>query len=246
MNKENVIEKLRDDEHYYGEFGQQYLSNSNIKTLLRNPLDLYEPSKSNPNFLVGGYFHTAILEPDKLKSFKIIETTSRNTKVYKEMSGGELCLLQHEVDMIEALVGNIMENNVCRDLILPHQDVEVQYEEPAITELFGTMWKGKADILNHEEQLIIDLKTTSDLDKFRWNAKKYNYDSQAYIYRKLFGYEMVFIAIDKNTGNIGLFDCSPGFYQSGMDKVEKACEMYNLFHETEDFEPQQYFINETL
>ena len=108
------------------------------------------------------------------------------------------------------------------------------------------MWKGKADILNHEEQLIIDLKTTSDLDKFRWNAKKYNYDSQAYIYRKLFGYEMIFIAIDKKTGKIGLFDCSPEFYASGMEKVEKACEMYNLFYETEDFEPQQYFINETL
>jgi hypothetical protein len=161
------------------------------------------------------------------------------------MSGGELCLLQHEVDMIESLVENVMENNVCRDLIHP-QVAHVEYEEPAIVELFGNMWKGKADILNHEEQLIIDLKTTSDLDKFRWNAKKYNYDSQAYIYRELFGYEMIFIAIDKKTGKIGLFDCSPTFYQSGMDKVEKACEMYNLFYETEDFEPQQYFINETL
>ena len=164
------------------------------------------------------------------------------------MSGGELCLLQHEVDMIEALVDKMMSNNVCRDLIYPDYKKERRpsYEEPAIAEIHGQMWKGKADILNHEEQLIIDLKTTSDLDKFRWNAKKYNYDSQAYIYRKLFGYEMVFIAIDKNTGKIGLFDCSPDFYQSGSDKVEKACEMYELFHESEDFEPQQYFINETL
>ena len=246
MKKSAIINKLREDEHYYGKFGQQYLSNSDIKTLLKNPLDLHKPTKSNPNFLVGGYFHTAILEPNKIKKFKIIESSSRNTKVYKEMSGGELCLLQHEVDMIEALVDKMLNNNVCRDLILPHQDVEVQYEEPAIAEIHGQMWKGKADILNHEEKLIIDLKTTSDLDKFRWNAKKYNYDSQAYIYRKLFGYEMVFIAIDKNTGKIGLFDCSPDFYQSGKDKLEKACEMYELFHESEDFEPQQYFINETL
>ena len=250
MTKTEIIDKLRIDEHYYGEFGQQYLSNSNIKTLLKNPLDLHKPIKSNPNFLVGGYFHTAILEPDKIKSFKIIESSSRNTKVYKEMSGGELCLLQHEVDMIEALVDKMMNNNVCRDLISPTvhaKDVaDVDYEEPAIAEINGQMWKGKADILNHEEKLIIDLKTTSDLDKFRWNAKKYNYDSQAYIYRKLFGYEMIFIAIDKNTGKIGLFDCSPDFYQSGKDKLEKACEMYELFHESEDFEPQQYFINETL
>ena len=118
MKKSAIINKLREDEHYYGEFGQQYLSNSDIKTLLKNPLDLHKPTKSNPNFLVGGYFHTAILEPNKIKKFKIIESSSRNTKVYKEMSGGELCLLQHEVDMIEALVDKLLNNNVCRDLIM--------------------------------------------------------------------------------------------------------------------------------
>jgi hypothetical protein len=245
MNKEQILEKLRDDEHYYGEFGKQYLSNSDIKTLLSNPLELHKPSKSNPNFLVGGYFHTAILEPDKVKNFKIIETTSRNTKVYKEMSGGELCLIQHEADMVEWLVEKIMDNDVCRGLIQPVA-ANVEYEVPGIAELCETMWKGKADILNHEEELIIDLKTTSDIDGFRWNAKKYNYDSQAYIYRELFGYEMVFIAIDKKTGRIGIFDCSPDFYSSGKTKVEKAAEAYDLFFNTEDFKPQQYFINQTL
>jgi hypothetical protein len=245
MKKKDIIEKLRDDEHYYGEFGKQFLSNSDISTLLTNPLELHKPSKSNPNFLVGGYFHTAILEPDKVKNFKIIETSSRNTKVYKEMSGGELCLIQQEADMVEYLVQKMMDNDVCRDLIQPVL-ADVDYEVPGITKIFDVQWKGKADILNHEEELIIDLKTTGDLDKFRWSAKKYNYDSQAYIYRELFGYEMVFIAIDKKTGRIGIFDCSPDFYNSGRDKVEKAVEAYDLFYNTEGFEPQQYFINLTL
>ena len=40
MNKDNVIEKLRDDEHYYGDFGKKYLSNSDISALLTNPLAL--------------------------------------------------------------------------------------------------------------------------------------------------------------------------------------------------------------
>ena len=40
MSKEEAIEKLRDDEHYYGKFGKQYLSNSDISTLLTNPLAL--------------------------------------------------------------------------------------------------------------------------------------------------------------------------------------------------------------
>ena len=92
MEKEKVIEKLRNDEDYYGAFGKKYLSNSDIGTLLTNPLALGQPSKPSPAFLVGGYFHTAILEPDKLKKFKIIEASTRNTKAYKEMSGGELCL----------------------------------------------------------------------------------------------------------------------------------------------------------
>ena len=243
MKRKEIIDKLRDDDHYYGEFGQQYLSNSDIKTLLSNPLSLRKPVKNNPYFLIGGYFHTAILEPDKLKKFKIIPTSSRNTKKYKEISEGEVCLLEHEVDQVEALVQLVMENDVCRDLI--HGE-NCKFEEPQITELFNQLWKGKADIVNHDEKLIVDLKTTSDLDNFRWNAKKYNYDSQAYIYRELFGYEFIFIAVDKKTGRIGLFDCSDSFYNSGMDKVEKASHEYDLFYNTEGFDPQQYFINETL
>jgi len=246
MKRAEIIEKLKIDEHYYGDFGKQYLSNSDIKTLLTNPLALKEPSKTNAHFLVGGYFHTAILEPDKIKKYKIIDSSSRNTKVYKEMSGGEMCLLQHEVDLIDNLISTMLNNKVCRDLILPNQNQEVKYEVPEITELFGQVWKGKADVVNHSMELIIDLKTTSDLDNFKWNAKKYNYDSQAYIYRKLFGYEFIFIAIDKKSGQIGMFDCSDKFYNSGMEKVEKASEAYDLFYNTEGFDPQQYFINQTL
>ena len=243
MKKEDIIDKLRIDEHYYGDFGKQYLSNSDIKTLLKDPLNLRQPSKTNPHFLVGGYFHTAILEPDKIKKYKIVEASSRNTKVCKEISAGEMCLLQHEVDLIENLISKMLNNKVCRDLI---NEEKGEYEVPNIVELYGQMWKGKADIVNHSEKLIIDLKTTSDLDSFKWNAKKYNYDSQAYIYSKLFGYEFVFIAIDKNSGRIGLFDCSPDFYKSGERKVEKASEAYDLFYNTEGFDPQQYFINQTL
>ena len=114
MKKEDVINKLRDDEHYYGDFGKKYLSNSDIATLLTNPLALGKPSEPRPAFLVGGYFHTAILEPDKLKKYLVIPSSTRNTKVYKEMSGGELCLLQHEVDAIEVLTDKLMANEICK------------------------------------------------------------------------------------------------------------------------------------
>ena len=253
MNKEKVLQKLKIDEHYYGEFGNQYLSNSNISTLMNNPLELGTPSKQNPNFLVGGYFHTAILEPEKLASFKIVEATSRNTKAYKEITGGEMCLLQHEADNVNLMTDKLMANDICADLIKGTKVGDdlafyytTEYEQPMIKEIEGVMWKGKADIINHDEKLVIDLKTTGDIDRFQWSAKKFNYDSQAYIYRELFGYEMLFIVIDKKTHQIGMFDCSPKFYETGKDKVKKAVEVYDLFYKTDDFDPAQYFINKTL
>ena len=243
MTKQEVIEKLKIDEHYYGDFGKQYLSNSDIRALLHNPLALGAASEQRPAFLVGGYFHTSILEPDKLKKFKVIPSSTRNTKVYKEMSGGELCLLQHEVDLIEKLTESVLNNKVCKSLI---RVGNIDYEQPNIAEIEGQMWKGKADIVNHDEKLIIDLKTTADLSKFKSSAYRYNYDSQAYIYSKLFGYEFLFIAIDKTSHQIGLFDCSPEFYESGQDKVKRAAEAYDLFYKTESFDPKQYFIAKTL
>ena len=159
MDKAKILKKLKEDEHYYGTFGKQYLSNSDISTLLNNPLQLGAPSKPNPNFLVGGYFHTAILEPEKLASFKIVESTSRNTKQYKEISGGELCLLQHEADKVELLRDVMMSNDVCKDLIhgTGKNSKNIIYEEPGIGEINGNLWKGKADILNKNEKLIIDI-----------------------------------------------------------------------------------------
>ena len=243
MNKEQILQKLRNDEDYYGEFGNQFLSNSHIGKLLKDPLRAFEPNKPSPAFLVGGYFHTCILEPDKIDKYKVVKSTTRNTKAYKDVAGGELCLLQHEVDTIELMREKVMNNDICKDLI---QGSQAEYEQPGIIELFGNKWKGKADIVNHEEKLVIDLKTTADIDKFQWSATKYNYDSQAYIYSKLFGYEMLFIVIDKATHKIGMFDCSPEFYARGEDKVSKASEAYDLFYKTKGFDTKQYFISKTL
>ena len=247
MKSEQVIQKLRNDEDYYGDFGRQYLSNSDISVLLDNPLNFKQPSKQIPAFLVGGYFHTAILEPDKLEKYKVIEATTRNTKKYKEISEGELCLLQHEVDQIELMREKVLNNKICKEFILgSNSKSQIEYEVPGVIELEGNWWKGKADIVNHDEKLIIDLKTTGDLNRFKSSAYRYNYDSQAYIYRKIFDYDFLFIAIDKSTHQIGIFDCSDRFYESGFEKVKKATDVYDLFYKTDGFDPSQYFVQKTL
>jgi hypothetical protein len=243
MDNKKILEKLKDDEHYYGEFGKQFLSNSDIRALLNNPLDFKKPSPPNPAFVVGGYFHTSILEPDKLDKYKIVKSTTRNTKAYKEIAGEDICLLEHEVDKIELMREKVLENDLFKQMIL---DGAVEYEKPGVVELEGMQWKGKADIVNHSEQLIIDLKTTSNINGFASSAYKFNYDSQAYIYSKMFGFDLIFIVIDKKTNQLGLFDCSEQFLQSGQNKVALAVQAYKDFFVNGDGDFSQYYISKTL
>jgi hypothetical protein len=238
-----TLKRLENDEDYYGEFGKKFLSNSNIRSLLKDPLSFNQPITNNPNLIIGSYFHTLILEPDKLERIKIIDASTRNTTKYKVLSEGEMCLLQHEADSIQLLRDTVMENKIARDLI---RDIDVEYEVPGILNLSGEWWKLKADIKNNTQSLVVDLKTTSDIDKFRYSAKEYNYDSQAYIYSTYFNMDMVFIAVDKKSRKIGIYDCSPQFLESGKDKVERAVEAYRLFHKTENFDIKNYCITETL
>jgi hypothetical protein len=244
MSNDEIIARLKNDEDYYGEFGKQYLSNSKIDSLLNNPLSFNDESEKTSAFLVGGYLHTAILEPNKLKKYKIIDSSTRNTNAYKEMSGGELCLLQHEVDKIDLMQERIMSNDVCNQLI---RVGNVDYEVPNIAKIGSNVWKGKADVINHDDGTIIDIKTTSNISAFRSSAYRYNYDSQAYIYSELFpGYSFTFLVIDKSTLQLGIYDCSDTFLQSGMDKVERANLNYDLFFKLGDNDPSQFLTTETL
>ena len=243
MNKNEILKNLDNDELYYGDYGKQFLSNSDIRSLLRDPLSFKKPIVGNPNLVKGGYFHTLVLEPDKLEQYKIIEAASRNSKIYKDLSGGEMCLLQKEADELQLLRDKLMANNVCKDLI---QDIDVEYEVPGLIQLEDEWWKLKADIKNNTEKLVIDLKTTSNIDKFAYSAKEYNYDSQAYIYSSYFNMDMIFIVVDKISGKIGIFDCSSSFLERGKEKVEKAVDQYRLFYKNNDFDPAQYLVTKTL
>ena len=85
LTDKEIIDKLREDKHYYGEFGKEYLSNSDIKNLSPNTFKQFgkiEPD--NENFVKGRYFHQLILEPEKAKDFPIWSATETRGKAYKE------------------------------------------------------------------------------------------------------------------------------------------------------------------
>jgi hypothetical protein len=120
-----------------------------------------------------------------------------------------------------------------------------QFEVPAFGEIQGEMWKGKADIVGAD--VLIDLKTTSDINKFKYSARSYNYDSQCYIYQQLFGKPLVFFVIDKVTAQLGIFRPSEEFVQGGEFKVSKAIKVYRKYFGAEPTDNiANYFINELL
>lgn len=227
MKHEEIINLLRDDKEYYGGIGRQYLSNSDIGVLLSNPKDYGKYRADNKSFSDGRYFHQLILEPDKALDFKFVDTGTRLTKEYKEFIKNNnlpFCMLKKEKDEIENLVRVMTGNLSFFEQIYKDGN---QYEVPAIGEIQGMMWKGKADIITNE--CIIDLKTTSDINKFKWSAKSYNYDSQCYIYQQLFGKPLVFYVVDKLSQQLGIYTPTENFILGGEQKVAKAIEVYNKY-----------------
>ena len=252
---ENVIELLRDDKQYYGGVGKQYLSNSDIGTLLKNPEEFGVSRPDNKNFAEGRYFHQLILEPEKAKEVVWVDSASRNTKTYKEFieeSGMEVALLRTEKETIEALVEKMRSNLDFFEMIHAKGNI---FEMPNIMTYSSvgddlenhslTQWKGKADIVHKD--YVIDLKTTSNLDDFKWNARKYNYDSQAFIYQKLFGKPMMFLVIEKKTGRMGMFTGNQDFYDRGQDKMHRAIDVYHKFFSDEStIDIQNYYVKEEI
>lgn len=227
MKHEEIINLLRNDKEYYGGIGKQYLSNSDIGVLLSNPKDYGKYRADNKSFSDGRYFHQLILEPDKALDFKFVDTSTRLTKEYKEFvkdNNLPFCMLKKEKDEIENLVRVMTGNLSFFEQIYKDGN---QYEVPAIGEIQGMMWKGKADIITDE--CIIDLKTTSDINKFKWSAKSYNYDSQCYIYQQLFGKPLVFYVVDKLSQQLGIYTPTENFILSGEQKVAKAIEIHRKY-----------------
>jgi len=237
-----IIEALRDDSKYYGDFGRQYLSNSDIWTLLKEPEMFRKPKEETTPMVAGRYFHVSVLEPEKKHLFDIVDSSTRSTKHYKEVSGGKLLLLKREAEHLDWLIAKMKSNFKFHTDIFNPKNI---YEQPGICTLFGHQWKGKADIITPD--ILIDIKTTSNIDKFKWSSRDYNYDSQAYIYQQIFGKPVIFYVIDKSSGRLGIFKPSENFIIGGRDKVKKALEVYeNFFVEGSEKEISQYITEVEL
>lgn len=222
---EKVIKKLKDDKHYYGKFGKKYLSNSDIDALINNPFSFQKDKVQSLPFLYGTAFHEMVMF-GKSDSMEAIESSTRTTKIYKQSildMKKEIVLLQKEADEIQSMV-DIFKTNENIKKVLDIKNIEFEVPSVGFMTDNDLPWKGKADILT--DDFVYDIKTCSKLKSFRNSSKSYNYDSQAFIYSKLFQRPMRFLVIEKGTGLIGIFDTSDEAYDNGYYKVEAAESQY--------------------
>ena len=244
-SKEELLDNMYDDSFYYGYLGKNALSSSSIKTLLSSPKTYYFTTKygyaESQALRDGRLFHTMILEPNKLDDIIFVEAATKASKEYKlAKETGKEVYTQTEKKAAERLCDALLRNEAVKEYL-----TKAEFEVPQIAMIDGIPIRAKADIL--KGNTIIDLKTTTGIKDFRYSADKYSYDLQAWLYKEMFGVDnFVFIAIDKGSLDIAIFECSDEFYAKGKAKFEQGVSNYKHFFQTEGVDLDQYVLRGVL
>lgn len=244
--KDELLKRMEDDEFYYGNLGKNALSSSAAKMLLQSPktykyVTQYGSAESQA-LRDGWLFHAAILEPHVFDAQVFVDCKTKAAKAYKDAvaeHGKVYTTLERE--KAQRLADAFYKNEHAKELL-----INTEFEKPAIDKLFDLPFRAKADVLGKNS--LVDLKTTADIKAFPYSAKKYGYDVQAFIYCQLFkiDYKDVrFIAVDKASLDIGIYDISEEFYMEGEKKTEAACEIYRTFFEY-GVDVNEYYLKGTL
>jgi hypothetical protein len=230
-NEQDILSKMDDDSFYYGHLGQNALSSSALKKLLQSPKAYQASLRMSDNTQAlrdGQLVHMSILEKHKLNDLVIIN----GTKAKKEFKDAVEEYGEHmvftESEMSSAYwVADAVHSNAEASYLLN----DCNYEVAGVDMIEDLPFRAKADALTKDGSVIIDLKTTSsDVSDFYWSAKKYNYALQAALYLKVFNaQEFIFLVIDKNTKDIGIFSCSNDFLETGYSDMHRGIEVYKSF-----------------
>lgn len=235
-----IIEQLRDDANYFGDLGRQYFSNSDIQKLLKAPDKYGEPWKSTVDFEKGKYIHHKMLQPELFaggtEPMQIIDVATRNNGEYRDAvkeaqaagNPNPIFLLRKEIGELDWLVEKMEFNEEFRRVLQGDRE-EFDVEEPAIGQIRGYWFKGKADRINRTEGIVADLKTARNLDTFRMLFKKHGYHAQAYIYRELFGLPVRFYVVSKEDGRLGIYDVCEETLEAGEAVVRMGLERYESY-----------------
>ena len=249
-DKQEILTKMMDDEFYFGYLGANALSSSSCKKLLESPKSyedslITESSNSNPNFRIGHLFHWQLLEPNRYEELHFVDVKRKDSIKFKEALSEYGVYNTYTVS--ERDIASRMADNFLRNPKTAHFLNGTRCEVPAIGEIKGLPFRAKADILG--SSFIVDLKSIADLTRFKWSSRSFNYDVQLFIYCQLFGVSysnFTFVAVDKSTGAIGVFECSREFYESGKEKTYDAIDIYKDFFIDKKKKVEEFYLYDVL
>lgn len=234
--EEAILKKMVDDSFYYGHLGKHALSSSALKDLLKSP-KVYQKSlhtsKKSQALRDGSLVHLHMLEKNKINDLTIVDG-SKATKAFKEAvseRGEHMVYTKSEVDNAYWIAKAALECNDVYNLL-----DGCEFEKPGAKMISDLPFRAKADAI--KGKTIIDLKTTSApggsgdaVSRFHWTAKNFNYDLQAALYLHIFNAdEFIFLVVDKDSKDIGIFECSGDFIERGREKVRQAMNIYRHFY----------------
>lgn len=259
MLTEKIIEeeiiRLSEDEVYYSD--NEYITNSMLSKLHKSPLELYaymngdlDTNTQALNF--GKAFHTAILEPHKIDTIVTFDGKRKVGKawdVFQAENSDKIILTQDEMYTLEEMHNRLKSNPMANDTFM-FDDESTQTEMVNIWEAYGLYCKGKADVVNYDKGVMVDLKTTSNASprEFERSVYKYGYHRQAAYYLDGFGLEkFTIVAIEKKFPyNMGVYTLSDGTIQKGREEIRELMKEYYSSFIAEEFNPDDYCYWETI
>lgn len=253
LTEEHILQtvaKFQFDDNYYSD--TKFISNSMLGYLKKSPKDLakyYEQgSVETPAMSFGKAFHLAVLEPeifsDRVAIFNGKTRRGKTWDEFVELNKGRNreIITDAEFKVIKNMEDALFSNTDIARLLHGKKEVPMVWQDP-----LSSVWcKGKVDIINGKE--IVDVKTTQDasLDGFRRSAYKYGYNRQAAFYLDGFGMnKFTFVVIEKKAPyNIGVFECSDEFIESGRQEYSELLMDYRKYFSDADlnnYEIKNYY-----
>ena len=176
-------------ETYHGTEYQDYTSSSDFKRMEKSMAHYRyykdNPPESNAVFDFGRIFHTAVLEPDKLKNQVVVWDKDKRGKAwteFKEKHQNKVILKPDEFETIAAMSTAVQFHDIA-SAIISHKEAEVEKAVLWYDKDTGEKCKAKPDIRVEPEGLIADLKSVQSAEPGMFSRACANY---GYMYQSAF------------------------------------------------------------
>ena len=236
-----IITNLANDDYH----AHSAVSSSNCKDLLKSPW-LYWHNKHNPKpptaaMAYGSMVHHLILEPNTFDdNYLVAEIPKRVSKKgkeeYKELeqeANGRKLLALDDFLKAQEMRHNLGKNPLIRSLLSGGAAEQATFWQDELT---GVECRAKADFVDFDKGIIIDLKTTSDLASeisFKWTTRKYNYHLSAAFYECGFrlatqqAYDFFFIVVESfEPFNFAIYKLGSELMRQGESLYHESLRVY--------------------